>query len=72
MSKHQMLGDFAAFGGEKDLATALDVDVAVAGHALDRGSDRRRGDVELFGETSTDGDLVFLMHLPDGLEVIFL
>src|ERR1700758_5161748 len=72
MAEHEALGNFAALGSEKDLASALDFDVAIASHALDGGGDGGRSDVELFGETSADGDLIFLAHLPDGLEVVFL
>jgi hypothetical protein len=28
--------------------------------------------VQLFGETGADGRLIFLEHLPDGLEIVFL
>lgn len=59
-------------GGEKDVATSFNGDVAVANHALDGGGDSGRSNVELFGEVSTDRDCVRLAHLPDDLEVIFL
>jgi len=72
MAKHEFLGDLVALGGEKDMPAPLNLNVAVARHALDRSGDSGRSDVKLFGETSTDRDLVFLTHLPDGLEVIFL
>ena len=66
-----MLGNFAALGGEKNTSTPLNFDVAIASHALDGGGDRRRGDVELFGEASADGHLVFFQHFPNGFEVVF-
>ena len=72
MAEHEVLGDFAAFGGEQDLATALNFDVAVARHAFDGGGDGGRSDVEFLGQASADGELVFLAHFPNGLEVIFL
>lgn len=65
-----MLGDFAAFGGEKNASAALDFDVAIAGHALERSSDCGWGDSKLFGETGANGHLVLFKHFPDGLEVI--
>ena len=72
MAEHEMLGNFAAFGGEMDLAAAMDFDVAVAGHAFEGCSDGGRSDCELFGEAGADGNLVVLDHFPNGLEVIFL
>ena len=72
MAEHEVLGDFAALGGEQDLAIALNLDVAVARHAFYGGGNGGGSDVEFFGQAGADGELVFLAHLPDGLEVIFL
>ena len=63
--------NFAALGGEKNTSTPLNIDVAIASHALDGGGDGRRGDVELLGEASADGHLVFFQHFPNGFEVVF-
>jgi hypothetical protein len=71
VAQGEMLGDFAALGGEKNATAALNFDVTIAGHALESGGDGRRSDVELLGEASADGQLVFFEHLPDGFEVVF-
>ncbi len=34
MAKHEVPGNFASLGSEEDASTALDLDVAIAGHAL--------------------------------------
>jgi len=71
VAKREMLGNFAALGGEKNTSTPLNFDVAIASHALDGGGDGRPGDVELLGEAGTDGHLVFFQHSPNGFEVVF-
>lgn len=72
MAKHEMVGDFAALGGEKDVAATQDFHVAIAGQTLDGGGDSGRSDFELFGEAGADGHWMLFAHFPDGLELIFL
>ena len=71
VAEREMLGDFAALGGEKNASTALNFDVTIACHAFEGGGDGWRSDVELFSEASADGHLVFFEHFPDGFEVVF-
>jgi hypothetical protein len=72
VTNHEAVSEAAAFGSEKDASTTAHLDVTIAGHALESGGDGGRSDVEFFGEAGADGDLVFLKHFPNGLEVIFL
>lgn len=55
-----------------NLAVALDFDVTIASHAFEGGSNGGRSNVKLLGEPGADGNLLFLAHFQDGLEVIFL
>jgi len=71
VAEREVLGDFAALGGEKNPSTAFDLDVAIASHALDRCSNRRWSDVKFFGQTGADGHVVFFEHFPNGFKVIF-
>jgi hypothetical protein len=72
MAKHQVLSYLAALCSQQNLAAALDFDMSITRHALDRSGDRGRSNVKFFGKARADGKLVLLAHFPNGFEVIFL
>lgn len=72
MPQRKAFRKLPAFARKVDAAQTIDAHVAITRHALQGRGDRRRRYIQFFGKASADGRLVFLEHLPDGLEVIFL
>ena len=72
VTEHEALREFTPLSGEQNFAAPLHFDVTVASHALNGGGNRGGSDVEFLGKAGTDGNLIFLVHLPNGFEVIFL
>src|ERR1700720_4362802 len=72
MPQCQALSYLPAFFGEVDAARTLHAYVAISRHAFQRRGHRWRSNVQFFGQTRADRCLVFLKHLPDRLQIIFL
>src|SRR5258708_24775974 len=72
MTESEALGKLPAFARQVNAPAAVHANVAVACHALQGGRHRRRRYIQFFGQARADGRLIFLKHLPDGFEVIFL
>src|SRR5712691_3209055 len=67
----EMVRHAAALSREGDAAAALDTKQAVARHALQRRRYGRRCDAQLLRQARADRLMLFLDHLPDGLQVVF-
>src|SRR5258708_18134721 len=67
----EMVRHAAALSREGDAAAALDTKQAVARHALQRRRYGRRCDTQLLRPARADRLMLFLDHLPDGLQVVF-
>src|SRR5713101_5866365 len=72
MPQREMFRTLAALLRKVDPSAAFDPHVAVARHALQCSSHRRRSYFQFFREPCADGHLVLFQHLPDGLQIIFL
>src|SRR5579864_1813834 len=70
MAKRQTLRDRAAFLREIDAPGTLDTHEAVARHTFQSSRYCGRSDAQFLCQTRADWRVVFLKHLPDGLEVV--
>jgi len=71
MAEGELAGDFAAFGGEADLAAGFDADEAVFFQAAQSHGDRGRRDFQKVGEAGGDDGFAVGFRFEDRLEVVF-
>ena len=71
VAEGELAGDFAAGGGEADVAVGLNADQAVFFQTAQGHGDGGSGDFEPVGEARGDDGFAFAFGLEDGFEVVF-